>query len=97
MFVHYTQDVVPSSVGFPSRQRLTAVSIVCGLLLGFVLAWVLPVRLGLAPWLLGLAISLVAGTLLQARTQQETAWGMAIVGQLLGVVAIGLFFLSTLG
>lgn len=97
MFAQYTQDVALSHNRFSSHYRLTAVSLLCGLLLGFLFAWVLAMPLslvGLAPWLLGQAISFVATTLLQAHAQREASWGMAIVGQLLGVVAIGLFFWS---
>lgn len=95
MFAQYTPDVVFAQTRFSFRYRLTAVSIFCGFVLGFLFAWVLSIPLslvGLAPWLLGQAISLIATTLLQAHTQQEASWGMAIVGQLLGIIAIGLFF-----
>lgn len=97
MFAHYTQDVFVSHNRVSSSYRLTAVSILIGLFLGFLFASVLamPISLvGLAPWLLGQAISLVATPLLQAHARQEAAWGMAIIGQLFGVVALGLFFVS---
>jgi hypothetical protein len=80
-------------------NRLTAVAILIGLLVGGLFNWVwggLPGLASLAVWPLGVAIGLIGVALVNGRRTGETPWGMALVGQAIGVLAVGLIFVTTL-
>lgn len=80
-------------------NRLTAVAILIGLLMGGLFNEVgsgLPWLASLAVWPLGLAIGLIGVALVTGYRTGETPWGMALVGQAIGVLAVGLIFVTTL-
>lgn len=80
-------------------RRATAVTLVSGLLLGalFNLLWPhfpLLARVGL--WPLGLGVVCVGRVLGQLSRGSAPAWGLAIAGQALGLLGLGLLFLAQL-
>jgi hypothetical protein len=80
-------------------NRLTAVAVFVGLLIGGLGNWVwvgLPWLASLALWPLGLAVGLIAVALVSYRWNGEAQWGMALAGQAIGVLAVGLIFVTLL-
>lgn len=81
------------------RFSITAVAILIGLFLGtmFNLIWQgLPLAAMAGMGFLGLAISFITVTIVHNQFRQESEWGLALVGQVLGVLAVGLIFIASI-
>ena len=81
------------------RSSVTAVAVIMGLLLGgaFTFLWNgLPLLAAAALWPLGLAIALIGAALVSKWLRGKPAWGLALAGQALGVLAIGLIFAASI-
>jgi len=89
----------PNTYSKESGQiSVTAVAVVLGLVLGgvFNLIWQgLPLLTLLGMWLLALAISFIAVTLINNRRSVESEWGLALVGQMIGMLAVCLIFIAS--
>jgi hypothetical protein len=82
-----------------NARHATAVTLVIGLLLGalFNLLWShFPPLAALGLWPLGLGVACVGRVLGQLRRGAAPAWGLAIAGQALGLLGLGLLFLAQL-
>ncbi|MBK8987050.1 MAG: hypothetical protein IPM39_13395 [Chloroflexi bacterium] len=83
-----------------SGRGVTAVAITIGLLLGgmFNFLWSgLPWLVALAMWPLGVAVGLIITALAYQRWRGEAQWGLALAGQGIGVLAVGLIFVASMG
>ncbi len=81
-----------------SGRMVTAVALVVGLLLGGALNWLwsgLAFLAALALWPLAQSVSFIAVALISYRLRGEAQWGLALVGQGLGVLAVGMFFFAS--
>ncbi len=85
-----------------SKQRgqnsTTAVAVIGGLVLGGVFTFLwngLPLMAVAGMWLLGLAIGFIGVALINNMRREESEWGLALAGQALGVIAIGLIFVAS--
>lgn len=99
MFVEYPQSYSPQAHNNRMWRSPKVFAILLSLVLGFLFASALSILSGifvLAPWLLGFALGFVSTALISVRRTGKTLWGMAILGQLLGVLGIGLLFLNSL-
>ena len=97
MYIEYSQPQSFQSQNSRFWQSPKAFALLIGLILSLGFSFFLPVFTGflaLAPWLLGFALGCVGIALFTARRKGETLWGMAILGQLLGVLGIGLLFFA---
>lgn len=97
MFADYSQTYPLQTRDAQPLLSPFFVAIPVGFVLGLFFAWLLPIFSGmvfLAPWLLGLGIGFVATSLIWSRRYSETLWGMAILGQVCGIVALGLFLIG---
>jgi hypothetical protein len=80
-------------------NSVTAVAIIAGLVLGGVFTFLwngLPLLAAVAMWPLGLAIGLIGAALVSKWLRGEPAWGLALAGQVLGVLSIGLIFAASI-
>jgi hypothetical protein len=81
------------------QNSATAVAVITGLVLGgvFTFLWSsLPLLAVIGMWPLGLAISFIGVALINNRRREESEWGLALAGQALGIVAIGLIFAASI-
>lgn len=81
-----------------AQSSKTAVAVIFGLILavGFNILWQgLPLLAVVGMGLLGLAISFIGVTILFNRRSEESEWGLALVGQVLGMIALSLIFLAS--
>lgn len=94
-FAHFSEDIQ-----LKSQVPATAViAVLVGLGLGglFTLLWSpAPGLQSLAVWPAGIGMGLIAVAVISARLRQEPQWGMAILGQLLGLIAIALLLIASL-
>ncbi len=94
MVAQYTQT---QSVA--KAKSTTAVpAMTLGVVLGTLFVWLggFAGLVALAMWPLGVALSLVGASWWSYRQHEEAQWGMAIAGQLLGAVAIGLLWVASI-
>ena len=76
----------------------TAVAVIVGLVLGGVFTFLwnsLPLLAVIGMWPLGLAIGFIGVALINNRRRTQSEWGLALAGQALGVIAIGLIFAAS--
>lgn len=57
----------------------------------------LPTLAAVAMWILALAVAMILTALLNYRLLRQPLWGLAILGQLLGVVGTTLLVIASLG
>lgn len=82
-----------------SQNTTTAVALLAGLVLGgmFTFLWhSLPLLAVIGMWPLGLAIGFIGVAIISNRRRDEAEWGMALIGQALGVLGIALIFLASI-
>jgi hypothetical protein len=95
MFAQYPPSISVRKA--QSAQYVPWTTAVCGLLLGSLLTWLLPQVVGLGAaglWLLGMAIATLGSGLLTMRGSGEAQWGLLLLGQVLGVTAVGLLLVT---
>ena len=81
------------------QNSTTAVAVIVGLVLGGVFTFLwnsLPLLAVIGMWPLGLAIGFIGVALVNNMRREESEWGMALAGQALGVIAIGLIFAASI-
>lgn len=95
-----THTYQTNSYSKDSAQNPTmAVAVIIGLILavGFNILWQgLPFLAVIGMGLLGLAISFIGVTILQNRNREDAEWGLALVGQVLGMLAVSLIFFASI-
>lgn len=79
------------------QPRVTAVAISCAIIFTFILFFLGQTLLvSSALWLLGMAIVLIGYAFISHHRLAIPAWDTAIVGQVMGIVGVGLLFLGAL-
>lgn len=100
MFAQYTPNTpIPTTSRPRSVITPTRLAIAAGLLLGALFTWLWPQLVGLtavAAWLIGLAVGLLAVGLATVRRPGPSEWGLVFGGQILGVTAVLLLFLTAI-
>ena len=93
-------DSTATEIGRSPVSRPTSKAVLVGLILAALFTVWGPRDIALATlamWPLGLALGMLGVGLFRLRSKNDVRWHMLIVGQLLGVVAITLLFIASLG
>ena len=98
MFADYAQNqTFQNTTTRPPLLTAGRIAVFAGLLLGGLFTLLLPQFSGLvtmALWPLGMAIALLAVGLWSKRRPGGTQWGFLLLGQILGVTAVAMFFIA---